>query len=688
MNINKKKFMIVTAVFAVAILGLIQICFFKNKNGDVFKSAEGTKDDPYIIDSQDDFLELVKAINDGESFSDHYFVISQDIDMSSATDYAPAGLNSGTSFCGTLNGYGHKISNLKCNNADRAGLFNSIDGSIFNLVIDKDCSFKSDNLSGAFAIELLSNGKIINCLNLSSVRGKRIDDDKKSETAGGLVYQNDGYIVNSASFVDRDADSVQKLVDNYSEDYVKLENCYTYDGKLYDLFSVSNETMLDRTRQTALKGLNGRIMQLYNEFDGEPFCIWEMGEHWPVLSAGVARYVKDTNVTNLSYDFDNHSYVLDGLFDDKFSIILSDDNEIIVNNANQYDEILVSIDGVSWSFRTLESIDKYQVNVGSFDINGNEILKETIYQIFDSGVYEFSGEIAGRINVVPRNNNSEIVLNLNNAKFISRDYPALLVDKNDSLDDLPTIRLVVMDNTVNSLEGDCYFDSYSKKAKREGAISTEADIIICGTNSSRLRIVGSLEAVEGQKNVYVEGGNIDIFCSDDGFSVENNLVLNPDYLHFDVGDDAIDVENPVIKGGIITGSAPNESVCKHGTIDGGTVVMGCDMKNRLNKEQAQHSIEIESDHLVDYIGKVAVLADSEDNALLAYKINDSYKRILFSDEKLSEGEYHFYICDDVVGSFVDELCTDITKLNNPVMITSEGSSQFVISKKYNAIKAD
>ena len=130
----------------------------------------------------------------GNNFNDITLVLEKDIALScnkddKTTHFTPIGINS--SFKGTFDGNGHKISNLYVNRAGRAGLFASVYGaSIKNLTVEGTVvgsSYNGTDLTGVGGIVGFSTSQILieKCVS-------NVNVSSSCENAGGICgYVND-----------------------------------------------------------------------------------------------------------------------------------------------------------------------------------------------------------------------------------------------------------------------------------------------------------------------------------------------------------------------------------------------------------------------------------------------------------------------------------------------------------------
>jgi len=162
-----------------------------------FASGNGTEANPYIIKTKKQLENLSFLVNQGQSFSEQYFKLGNDIKLNDTTNWQewdtnPAGIYAWTKigtypdnpFKGTFDGGGYAVSGIYINTpSQRHGLFGYIvDGTIKNLGVLASY-IKSTSAGGIVAYT--SNGTIINSYSTGNVDGG-------SWHGGGLVGVHEG----------------------------------------------------------------------------------------------------------------------------------------------------------------------------------------------------------------------------------------------------------------------------------------------------------------------------------------------------------------------------------------------------------------------------------------------------------------------------------------------------------------
>ena len=140
-------------------------------------AGSGAIEDPFIIDSADDFYCLSQLPEDW----DKRFELITDVDMSEIADFYPP-----SDFGGCFDGNGYTVHNLTINAvADNIGLFGYINesGEVRNLNI---CGVNITGNDGVGAIAGCNYGKVFNCHSTGSISGNSL--------VGGICGLSSGYM--------------------------------------------------------------------------------------------------------------------------------------------------------------------------------------------------------------------------------------------------------------------------------------------------------------------------------------------------------------------------------------------------------------------------------------------------------------------------------------------------------------
>ena len=108
------------------------------KIAEKFAGGTGTESDPYQISNGAELAYLAQQVNAGESYSDKYFTLTNDIDLGSK-EWTPIGNENENwndyKFKGTFDGDGHIIRSLNVPDTALPGLFGRVTGVIQNLIV-------------------------------------------------------------------------------------------------------------------------------------------------------------------------------------------------------------------------------------------------------------------------------------------------------------------------------------------------------------------------------------------------------------------------------------------------------------------------------------------------------------------------------------------------------------------------
>lgn len=122
--------------------------------------GEGTEESPFLIASADDFKKFMQMPVAG------VYKQTADLDLTGVTGVAGSLISS---FSGTYDGDGHKISNLNLSSNSNAAMFLSLTGTVRNVTLDQTCSFSGKNRVASIAVFLRKNGTIEGCKNNAAI---------------------------------------------------------------------------------------------------------------------------------------------------------------------------------------------------------------------------------------------------------------------------------------------------------------------------------------------------------------------------------------------------------------------------------------------------------------------------------------------------------------------------------------
>ena len=166
-------------------------------NDDVGFEGRGTAENPYLIQSTDDFILFADSVNNGGLFTSAYFLQTVDVDLEDVENFEPIGsLTSGYSFRGIYNGGGHKIYNLNIDGDElennNVALFGVLEGTVMNLGIESG-NIRGECAAGIAYTAGYEGALIINCYNNARIHG----EIRWGGIADSFYY---GKIINCANF--------------------------------------------------------------------------------------------------------------------------------------------------------------------------------------------------------------------------------------------------------------------------------------------------------------------------------------------------------------------------------------------------------------------------------------------------------------------------------------------------------
>ncbi len=189
---------------------------YTNWNGriaDEFADGTGSKSDPYIIETPSQLAYLAERVNDGETFANKYFRITNSFDMKNR-EWTPIGgcgqlsasagsaLGDGKQFRGKLDGEGNWITNLEISsssndNRRNIGLIGLLGegGSISNINI-RDGQIEGASNVGAIVGKMMG-GVVEDCTNRADITAIHNSKSETGTNCGGIVgADNKGTIKN------------------------------------------------------------------------------------------------------------------------------------------------------------------------------------------------------------------------------------------------------------------------------------------------------------------------------------------------------------------------------------------------------------------------------------------------------------------------------------------------------------
>ncbi|MDU2384244.1 MAG: cell wall-binding repeat-containing protein, partial [Finegoldia magna] len=232
---------------------------YSKLNYNIFEKGKGTKDDPFIIDNENQFLDFARSVNEEENYADKYVKLNRDIKLTK--EWIVVGSQGKHPFKGDFNGNNHTISNMKIGSEKTprqyrfAALFAVIDGGkvynlnikdfeIYNTILSEDRVFVGAVAGG------IQNGAFIDNVN---VNGKIHSKSMRTQQYIGAIAGQSlkSSIINSSAEIQIDAKGESK--DIYAGGLVGI-NAF---GALFNSYSKGNITADSLLNKVSIGGLCG-----------------------------------------------------------------------------------------------------------------------------------------------------------------------------------------------------------------------------------------------------------------------------------------------------------------------------------------------------------------------------------------------------------------------------------------------
>lgn len=244
MNASRLRKMYLLFVALLVLVGIGFVCwtgYEQNIRNAVPLKGNGTQQDPYIIETSDDYKRFAESVNEGLTYDDKFVCLKADIDYSQVNTIV-GDLGNDTTFAGTFDGNGYKIlhANVEAQYG-YAGLFNNLSGMVCNLTIED--GYIEGEYAGAIAGSSKNAGKILNCHNKAIVVGSTKNGVASTKFKGDIfnclsyAYDEEGnpelWFIRAVGEV-----STPKKRDFTEEE---VENCVSYFNHALDTISTYNE---------------------------------------------------------------------------------------------------------------------------------------------------------------------------------------------------------------------------------------------------------------------------------------------------------------------------------------------------------------------------------------------------------------------------------------------------------------
>lgn len=336
-------------------------------------SGSGTQADPFLIQSEQDFYNLIDATNDNTDMAKYYigadgtpkyFSVTRDLDMA---EYSVNGYGIGITGNGwnlldissVFDGGTHVIKNLSItNDAMMVGLFGQLNGgTVKNLTLDHatlTSTSTSGNRVGFLAADCRNSATITNCsvthstLSIPAADGMRV---------GGLVANNNGLGISYCS-------TYNNTYPDFSEKSVSFGSVFGSDvGKAIYCYSDLQPIASTLTTSVAYNaivnynvGKHGKLMEQKKGFDtarevGAAAVTEAVAHTYTVIPEDGYTYLVKVNGTTVQTD-ENHQFVYQpsGITDIKVEFVLESGESLVTNNQISVGEGgKVTIDGKDYT---------------------------------------------------------------------------------------------------------------------------------------------------------------------------------------------------------------------------------------------------------------------------------------------------------------------------------------------------
>ena len=294
--------------------------------------------------------------------------------------------------------------------------------------------------------------------------------------------------------------------------------------------------------------------------------------------------------------------------------------------------------------------------------------------IKEGGTYYISGNLSNSLII---NTTDEVELVLDNVN-ISSSKTAALIGLNTS-----KILINLKEGSINTL-------SDGGNSSYDGCIYSNGELIFTGTG--KLIVYGNQNEGEGiateAQDITFNGGIYEISSNDDGINAGGDgatIVINDGTFYINASGDGIDSnKNAIINGGEIfvmgsdVGGDSGIDTDDGYTVNGGLVVaLGTDMIETPLDDSNAKTLAFTLDKTISKNVMISIFKD--DKLFLSFVAPKSFKTIIVSGDKVTNGNYKVYYSNKTSDSYG----ISYSKYTKDNLLSVNGSNEFIVNKTIN-----
>ena len=267
-SINK---LILCLLFLIITCVSIQNTTIYASSNNIF-SGKGTKETPYIIENQNDLIQLQKEFNSGKTFKNNYFRQTSDIDLDNK-EWIPIGNKVKNPFYGIYDGNGFVIKNIFIDtDTANSALFGYLGGTVSNLGIESG-SILGYTAAAIAGSSVGTDAAIYNCYNKIPITGYK---------AGGIAESfSDGTIAACWNSGELSGDIVGGIVSSGGD--VKVFSCFAVNDILFPQdvvsttsYSISKKELFSNPIKTKLNIASATTQYMFTNINEVELKQWKL----------------------------------------------------------------------------------------------------------------------------------------------------------------------------------------------------------------------------------------------------------------------------------------------------------------------------------------------------------------------------------------------------------------------------